>query len=250
MSQPMNDSRGRSSPDAMRDMTPSDIGRRLLRIFAQHQRGSVLADFARSIGDTYPPHEREEMALLNMEGLAWLVRQGLLVQDPAQMVSGSTWYKLSREGRSYIVASRQPAEIVLDSAAGTLLHPRIALNAGPTFERGPDAHAEAIVMAFMQVETATRERIRLVTGVESKKVGRDIFIEAFKYPGGPLLPDGIESGEAFAIRDFFGGSYGAFRNPHSHGFVRFENDEEVVRLLVIASQQLYLLERLPEPTSA
>ncbi|GAC1405666.1 MAG: hypothetical protein NVSMB64_10700 [Candidatus Velthaea sp.] len=250
MAEPMRAIPGRPSPPAMRLMTPSDIGRRLLPIFAQNQRGSVLADFARFIGDSYPPHEREEMALLNMEGLAWLVRQGLLVQDPSQMLSGSIWYKLSREGRSYVTASRAPAALVLDAPVRALLHPRILLVATPLYERGPDSYPEAIASAFTHVETATREHIRDRRGTPTQNVGAVLYSEAFAPPNGVLLPPSCDRGEADGLRAFFAGAFGGLRSPHAHGFLRVEEDEAVARLLIIASEQIFILERLAEMSRA
>ena len=237
---------GRPSPEALKQMTPSDIGRRLLPFLTQFPRGFVLAELARTFGESYPQQERDEMALLNMEGLSWLVRQGLLVQDPAQMLSGSLWYQLSREGRSYVAASRAPASIVLDSSTRQLLHPRILLVATPLYERGPDSYSEAIASAFTHVETATREHIRARRGTPTQRVGAALYAEAFAPSNGALLPPGFDKGEAEGLRQFFAGSFGALRSPHAHGFIRVDDDDAVARLLLIASEQLFVLERLAE----
>jgi len=233
------------SPETLRTMSPADIGRRVLPSLRQyHERGFAPRDLARGFGEQYGQFLSREMMSLYMEGLWWLMRQGLLVEDPTQMV-GATWYRLSRDGLAFIATSRTPTSLAVDAPVRTLLHPRILASAVPIYERDADSHVEAVAVAFIQVETMTRERIKAVRGSPSSESGIKLFSEAFNPPDGVLLLPGIDSGEAHGLRNLFAGAYGALRNPHAHGFVRFESDEEVLRLLVVASQLLTMLERLP-----
>lgn len=193
---------GRPSPEALRRTTPADIGRRLLPFIAKYERGVVLRDFARSFANDYPRHEVEELQLILMEGMSWLVQQGLLVEDPSQMI-GSAWYKISRAGRRYIENARPPTSMALEQAALSLMHPEIIAHAVPTFERGPDSYVGAVVMAFLSVEAAIRERIHKVRGTATTAIARDLVIEAFGEKNGVLVPPSMRPGEVAAIRELF-----------------------------------------------
>jgi hypothetical protein len=127
---------------ALRNMTPPEIGRRVLYLFQKkdsngYEVGESPRSVAKAVSGDYGNNE-DEVADLIMEGISWAVRTGLLIEDVRQM--GATFFKLSRAGKEAVKSPDTISTSAADAEARTLLHPRIASEALHLYERGPDSY--------------------------------------------------------------------------------------------------------------
>jgi uncharacterized protein (TIGR02391 family) len=90
----------------------------------------------------------------------------------------------------------------------------------------------AVFKAFGEVEIAVREAAAL----PQERLGEKLMRTAFG-DGGPLADAEAEVGER-AMREFFAGAIGTFKNPHSHRNVELSDPAEAFEMLVLASQLL------------
>lgn len=205
---------------------------RLLQIWRRENRKNVPADFARSIAnDGYSGVEARKAGLLFMEGLSYLIREGLLIRDPEQ---SADFYVLSRTGRNVSDEKDFETGVPRSIDAREVLHPLIAAVALPELERGRAYFADAIFKAFRQVEIIVRKQSCL-TGY-----GVPLMREAFRV-GGPLHVPTVDPSEADALAHLFAGAIGRFKNPASHREVEESDIRVAFQLLAFAS---YLISQL------
>ena len=83
---------------SLKQLSPPEIGLRMLDIWRREDRIRTLPDFARGVAQgAYDASSSLEAALLLMEGLSYLAREGLLVRDPGQ---SSDFYTLPTRSKA------------------------------------------------------------------------------------------------------------------------------------------------------
>lgn len=174
--------------------------------------------------------DRDSIAALLMEGLAYLQQIGFVVPDPRYR---GEMLILSRAGRKAAAANAaaggyDPRAMPIEA----ILNPAIVRDALPELDRGPDHYSVAIFIAFRLVETT----VRAAAGFSDNRIGVPLMNAAFG-PNGPLRDPTVDAGEAEALRSLFAGAIGAYKNPHSHrADVELRDPAEAIRLLAFASQ--------------
>jgi uncharacterized protein (TIGR02391 family) len=230
--------------DALRAMSPRDLGAMLLPIIARaSQREFVPTEIVRLWCDQYAPRNSGAEELL-LEGIGYLERIGFLTEA---MSRSAPWrmLMLTRAGRAASQEGVLPgAHAARALPAVDLLHPIIANEALPEIDRGPDHFSIAIFKAYRAVEIAVRD----AGNFGDDKVGVPLMNLAFG-PGGKLRDPGAEGGEAEAMRSLFAGAVGAFKNPVSHRPVNERDPAHVMRLLAFASVLLAIVHERSETVS-
>lgn|GEM_PF-5788820 len=171
-------------------LSAPEIGMRLLQIWRKDSQIKVPSNFARDVADDgYSGPDKIRAALIFMEGLSYLIREGLIIRDPGQ---SSDFYTLSRTGRAIADEKSPETGIPRSIDAREILHPLIAGLAIPEVERGRQYFVDAIFKAFRQVEITVRDR----SGLEL--YGVPLMRAAFG-KGGPLFESQIDLSEAEAL---------------------------------------------------
>jgi uncharacterized protein (TIGR02391 family) len=226
---------GLPSLESLERLSAPEVGLRVLRMWKTEDRIRVPTDFARSAAESaynYPDSQRA--ALILMEGLSYLIREGLIVRDPGQ---SSDFYTLSRTGRSVKAESATEGGLPRQFDAREVLHPLIASVALPELERGREYYADAVFKAYKQVEIVVRKRSKL------DDIGVSLMRAAFK-KGGPLAESGVNPAEAEALSHLYTGAIGRFKNPGSHRDVEESDVRVAFQLLAFASYLITQLERI------
>jgi uncharacterized protein (TIGR02391 family) len=205
-----------------------------LGIWQRENRIRTLHDFARAIANDAYSGGATEAALLLMEGMSYLVREGLLVRDPGQ---SSEFYTLSRSGREVKQETAAHNALPRSFDAREVLHPTIAAIAIPEMERGREYFAEAIFKAFRKVEIIVRQR----SGLDG--YGVPLIRDAFG-KGGPLREAGVDPNEAESLSHLYAGAIGRFKNRGSHHEVEESDVRVTLQLLGFASYLLEQVERI------
>jgi uncharacterized protein (TIGR02391 family) len=220
---------------SLRQLSAPEIGLRLLDVWRSERRIRTLPDFARAVAtESYAGVEALEAAMLFMEGLSYMAREGLIIRDPGQ---SSEFYTLSRTGRTVKGETAGFPGIPRSLDAREILHPTIAAIALADIERGRQYFAEAIFKAFRKVEIMVRER----SGINS--YGVPLMREAFK-KGAALYDSGVDVSEAEALAHLYAGAIGRFKNPGSHREVEESDVRLTFQLLSFASYLLSQIERI------
>jgi len=223
--------------EVLERISPPELGLRLLRIWQTEDRIRVPSDFARAVAqDAYAGHQAPQAALILMEGLSYLIREGLIVRDPGQ---SSDFYTLSRTGKAVKAESANDAGLPRQFDAREVLHPLIASVALPELERGSDYYADAIFKAYKQVEIVVRKHSGL-TGL-----GAPLMRAAFGKDG-PLAESNLETSEIESLAHLYAGAIGRFKNPGSHRDVEESDVRVAFQLLSFASYLITQIERIVE----
>jgi len=232
--------------DTLKSMTPDEIGRSLLPTIVDvtdimSPQGIVARDFARVAGNFRSPTIGEYSELI-MEGIAFLQRAGILIENPRQQAA--IFLKLSRAGREAAKSEHPLLAAAGGQEARTLLHERIAVAALGHFERGGRFLDDAAFAAFREIEITVRE----MSGLGANHA-KNLFYDAFAFEKNrKLIPSDMESGEAKSLREAVAGAYGYYRNPPAHGRVH-DDPAQTMRILILASTLLYTIESLTDATS-
>lgn len=218
------------------DYSPEEAAQLLLRFFRDRQEAFVAGEAVKSISDrAYGGNEQVERVL--MEGIAFLERYGLIVQEIRRYTPG-TGRVLSRQGEQLARSTSDFVDFISRiSDPQTLLHPEIRANALPLYERGPKYFETSVFQAFKSVEVAVRE----AAGLPDSLIGIKLMNQAFG-PTGKLRDPNGESGEEEGVRNVFAGAIAAYKNPASHREVEQRDPKSVLRALLLASELMYIID--------
>jgi uncharacterized protein (TIGR02391 family) len=186
----------------------------------------------------YPLGSRREVMNALAEAISWLLRSGLIFEDPEQPVAA--WYRLTRRAqalktRTDVEQFRKGRILPIE-----LLQPALAEKVWPLFLRGD--HDVAVVQAFKMVEVAVRKAANAKSaGYPDDLVGTSLMQEAFNVEKGPLMNPSAPAGEKRADMFLFAGAMGSARNPIAH-HDRNVPAQDAARLIVFASYLLNILE--------
>lgn len=222
--------------------TPEEAARLVLRLFPTDRRGFIPGETVSATSDNgYGRDEQVERVL--MEGIAYLERYGLLVEELRSYSGTGRGRTLSRLGKELLQSSAQLTEFITSiKDPRSLLHPDITANALPLYERGPQHFDSAVTAAFKCVEVA----VRSAAALPLSEVGRDLMNKAFGPTGKLRVKDAVES-EEDGVRSLFVGAIRFFRNPPSHREVEWRDSASVLRRLIFASELLHIVEERVEP---
>lgn len=221
--------------------TPEEAAHLMLRLVRKNSLAFIPGETVQAMSDGgYGRDEEVERVL--MEGVAYLERYGLLVEDLRRYSGTGRGRVLSRQGKELAESESQLTGFmsgIKDPRA--LLHPDIIANALPIYDRGPRHFGTAVFAAFHCVEVAVRD----ATGLSDSDIGVNLMNRAFG-SGGKLRRIDLDPGEEDGIRNLFGGAIGAFKNPSSHRKVAWNDSIGVLRSLMLASELLAIVdERAP-----
>ncbi len=180
----------------------------------------------------YPQQYQKRISKALMEAWAWLDREGLIAPEPG----GGEWIFVTRRGQRMKAA----ADLRAYQRAGLLprqfLHPAVAGKVVAPFIRGD--YEPAVFQAFKEVEVAVRKK----SGLAATDIGVPLMRKAFDKDKGPLRDPGEPEGEREATAHLFAGAIGRYKNPGSHRDVTINDPGEAVRLLLLASQLLHIVD--------
>jgi Protein of unknown function (Hypoth_ymh) len=186
---------------------------------------------------SYAQEVRRPVTIALAEATSWLVRSGLLIEEPDQP---ARWYRptrraLSLKTRTDVEQFRKARILPVD-----LLQPALAEKVWPIFLRGD--HDIAVVQAFKVVEVAVRKAANSKgAGFPDDLVGTALMQDAFNQETGPLRNVSAPSGERRADMFLFAGAMGSARNPAAHHEKNL-TAQDAARLIVYASYLLSLVE--------
>ncbi|MBX3598407.1 MAG: TIGR02391 family protein [Rhizobiaceae bacterium] len=169
------------------------------------------------------------------EAWVWLEAQGLLI--PAPGTNGQNgWRVLSRRAASFESEddfTKFQAERFLKRE---FLHPKIATKVWAAFLRGE--YEVAVFQAMKTVETSIRE----AAGYGAGDYGTDMIGRAFNVATGPLTDPDAPIGERKALASHMVGSYGSYRNPHSHHDIDLKDPVEAMEIVLLANHLLRIID--------
>jgi uncharacterized protein (TIGR02391 family) len=221
--------------DVVLNLPPEEVAGHLLadlnREFEQESKGGRDVSFSYH-NLTLPLRGRPEVSLAVAEALSWLIREGLLVQAPAQ---NEGWYVPSRRARQFRMAADVDAYRRGSLLPRAQLHPTIAQRVSVSFLSGH--YQDAVFQAFQTIEVEVRAAAALPNGL----LGVQLMRRAFDVTGGKLTDPSAEPGERQALSDLFAGAIGSYKNPASHRHVSI-SAEEAVEMIVLASHLLRIVD--------
>ena len=117
------------------------------------------------------------------------------------------------------------------------LHPTIIRHSGTLYTSRH--YDEAIFNAFKALETEIRSK----SGMALQDLGTGLISKVMN-PNSPVIKFSDVPAEQEAFHSLYRGAIGAFKNPHSHRFVKVNNHRDTLDLLRFASLLMRLLEGL------
>jgi uncharacterized protein (TIGR02391 family) len=223
--------------DRLLEYSPEGAALLVIRFFGAYGRAFVPGDVLGNISDQAYGRDPEVERVL-MEGVAYLERYGLMVEETRTYSSTGRGRQLSREG---IALAKSPhlfeTFIAHFKDPRSLLHPEITAKALPHFDKGADHFDTAVFTAFKSVEVA----VRTAAAMPATDIGVPLMNRAFG-ANGPLRDPNSEQGEAEGIRNLFAGAIAAYKNPSSHRHVGQQDAKRALNALVLASELLYTVD--------
>jgi uncharacterized protein (TIGR02391 family) len=189
-----------------------------------------IIDFAREARVNVDP-----IMKLLAQGWLWLENEGLICPRPDQptgdfyfVTEKGVRFREPRDFQSYRKGKFLPHEI-LDKVLLEKVY--------PLFISGD--YDTAVFRAFKEIEV----RVRQKSGMPQSAIGIDLMRMAFNPEKGFLASKDIHKAEKQALSDLYAGGIGIFKNPSSHREVKFEEAEDVAKIILFADYLLKLLER-------
>ena len=188
----------------------------------------------RNGGDSYgyPLDRKAEVLLAVSEAFACLRSQVLIVEAP-ESSDGSM--VLSRRART-IKADRDFQQFSMTRRFDRdVLHPDVSGEIWDAVLRGE--FPVAIFSAMKAVEIAVRE----AGGHRESNVGIGLIKTAFG-PGGSLRDRNANQSEEDGVYQLFQGAMRAYRNPHSHRWVKVKDIIEAMEVVMLSSHLLRIVD--------
>lgn len=168
------------------------------------------------------------------EALGWLRSHGLTAHEPG--VKGARSIFVTRSGEE-VLANGPTTVFALRRLEGGI-HSEVASVAMRHFSLGEYEFAAVAAMKAVEV------RVRTLGKFSESDYGVSLINKALG-SNGPLADPNAVDGEREALRAFFAGAYGLFRNPSSHRYVDYTVDEasEIVHVASSLMRALDAIER-------
>jgi uncharacterized protein (TIGR02391 family) len=217
--------------------SPEEAAQLVLRLLPKNNVAFIPGDLLGGINEAgYGRDAGVERVL--MEGVAYLERYGLLVEDIRRYSGTGRGRVLSRQGEELAKSSSMLTEFITSiKDPRALLHPSIIANAMPLYERGPQFFDSAISAALKSVEVSVRQ----TGGYNDSDLVVQLMRRAFG-EGGPLRNLYNDPGEENGYRELFGGAIAVYKNSASHRYVDWRDSLSVLRILIFASELLHTVE--------
>lgn len=230
-------------PVTFADLPAEEVGLAILRWWNQTNERTVhpgnICNEQRQRAEI-PGWTREtagQAQMIFMEGWAWLISAALVMPDPSQL-GGGEWSCRTRRGKAvghHLSETEVKAQIALSR---DLVHP--ALQTAPLEALARGRYDSAVFEASKAVEV----RVRKLSGLDDRWLGRDLMRQAFKPNGGPLCDTSALKSEQESMADLFAGAIGIFKNPTSHRDEVIRTANEAAEALMTASHLMRVLDRV------
>ncbi len=220
---------------------PEDTAKLAIRFFRAYQGAFVPGDVLGSVSDKAYGRDQDVERVL-MEGVSFLERYGLLVQDIRTYSGTGRGRRLSRQGEAFAASPSLLDQFISQfKDPRALLHSDIIARALPHFDRGTAHFDTAVFLAFKAVEVAVRNAAQLT----DSDIGVPLMNRAFE-PTGALRDANADPGEEDGIRNLFAGALAVYKNPSSHRHVGQQDAKRTLNAMVLASELLCIVdERRP-----
>jgi uncharacterized protein (TIGR02391 family) len=178
-------------------------------------------------------NELPQVSLLAMsEALSWLIREGLLVQQPGHQAG---WFVPARRAQSIHTKADIDSFIKAKQLPRGQLHPSIIQQSFSDFIRGD--YSGAVFKAFREVEIVVREAAHLA----DTDIGVPLMRKAFDSKNGALSDPAQHESEREALSHLFAGAIGSYKNPSSHRRVELDA-EQATEMIMLASHLLKIVD--------
>jgi len=227
--------------DAVLQLEPEELGSYVLGHFPPNTDQVQPTNFLGEVRNHYKSDTQVERAL--MEAWAWLIREGLLVEN----AGGYGNCFISRRGQRL---RERPQDFETFRRSNILpkesLHPVIAGEVWSTFIRGK--YEVAVFQALKEVEVA----VRAAGGFSLTDLGTELMGKAFNFNSGPLADMTLPEAERRSMLHLFTGAVGLFKNPSSHRHVALNDPREAAEIIALVSLLMRIVDfrdasRAPQP---
>lgn len=181
----------------------------------------------------HPYPRQEEISKALMEAWVWLEHEGLIAPKPGEQ---GEWVFITRRGRRLKNHLDSQAYNKSNILPHKLLHPVIAQAVWANFVRGD--YETAVLQAFKELEIAVRVAGKFAT----TDVGVDLMRKAFDKEFGTLTDKSLPIAEREATAHLFAGVIGCYKNPSSHRRVIFNDPQQVVEIIMLASSLMRVVD--------
>jgi hypothetical protein len=185
----------------------------------------------------WPSYLKHRVLAACEEALVWLIREGVIIRNPAEGHDNNQSYIFTRRGETFTSRADIAAHREASLLPRALVHAGIAGRVVPMFLRGD--HEVAVVQAFIAVEVAVRSACPAPL---AELVGVKLMRKAFDKVDGPLSDLTLVEGEREGEQHLFAGAIAHGKNPGSHREVVMSRTE-AARLIMLASHLLSIVER-------